>query len=84
MSDRSFTSRCITTVVCCPWGRRAASASQPASTRRMNAVAGVRQRGPLIRPSVAVVVIVFPLGDQRITMRLQGRVELRGVQMRQV
>ena len=31
---------------------------------------------------IAVVVIVFPLGDQRITMRLQGRVELRRVQMR--
>ena len=28
---------------------------------------------------IAVVVIVFPLGDQRIMMRLQGRVELRGV-----
>ena len=33
------TSRCTTTVVCCPCGRRAASASQPASTRRMNASA---------------------------------------------
>ncbi len=34
---RSCTSRCITTVVCCPCGRRATSASQPASTRRRNA-----------------------------------------------
>ena len=34
---RSFTSTCITTVVCCPCGRRAASASQPASTSRRNA-----------------------------------------------
>ena len=34
---RCLTSRCITTVVCCPWGRRAASASHPASTSRMNA-----------------------------------------------
>ncbi len=31
------TSTCTTTVVCCPCGRRAASASQPASTRRRNA-----------------------------------------------
>ena len=33
----SLTSRCTTTVVCWPWGRRATSASHPASTRRMNA-----------------------------------------------
>ena len=30
---------------------------------------------------IAVVVIALPLGDQRIQMRLQGRVELRGFQM---
>ena len=50
---------------------------------------GARQRRPLICGAVAivviaivviaVVVIVFPLGDQRIMMRLQRRVELRGV-----
>ena len=48
---------------------------------------GARQRGPLICGAVAVVVIaivviVFPLGDQRIMMGLQRRVERRRVQMR--
>ncbi len=36
-----------------------------------------RQRGPLIRHTVAVVVITLVLGDQRIQMRLQRRIELR-------
>ena len=36
-ATRSLTSTCTTTVVCCPCGRRAASASHPASTNRMNA-----------------------------------------------
>ena len=43
---------------------------------------GARQRRCLIRGAVAIVVIgivviVFPLGDQRIMMRLQRRVERR-------
>ena len=33
----SLTSRCTTTVVWWPWGRRVTSASHPASTRRRNA-----------------------------------------------
>ena len=45
---------------------------------------GARQRRPLLRRAVAVVVIAFPLGDQRIAMRLQRRVELRRVEVRQV
>ena len=45
---RSLTSRCITTVVCCPWGRRAASASHPASTSRMNASTVPGNGGALI------------------------------------
>ena len=36
-SDLVLTSRCTTTVVRCPCGRAATSASQPASTRRRNA-----------------------------------------------
>jgi hypothetical protein len=38
-----------------------------------------RQRRPLICSALAITMIVFPLGDQRITMRRQGGVELRGV-----
>ena len=66
---RSLTSRCTTTVVCCPCGRRAASASHPASTRRMNASAVFGNGGELSDARLTVVVIVFPLGDQRIQMR---------------
>src|SRR5215469_2401027 len=33
--------------------------------------------------AVAVAAIVFPLGDQRVTMRRQRRVELRRVQVRE-
>ena len=40
-----------------------------------------RERWPMIYCAVAVVVIALPLSDQRILMRLQGRVELRRLQM---
>ena len=42
-------------------------------------LAGARQRRRLIGGARAIAVIVFPLGDQRIPVRLQGGVELRGV-----
>ncbi len=41
-----------------------------------------RQRGPLIRHTVAVVVITLVLGDQRIQMRLQRRIKLRRLHVR--
>ncbi len=44
---------------------------------------GARSRRPLPGLVGAVVVIEFPLHRQRITMRGQGRVELRRLQMRQ-
>ncbi len=43
-----------------------------------------RQRGPLIRHTVAVVVITLVLGDQRIQMRLQRRIELRRLHVRKL
>ena len=43
---------------------------------------GARQRGPLIGGVLAVAVIVFPLGEQRITMGRQRGVELRRIQVR--
>ena len=42
-------------------------------------LAGGGQRGSLIRVARAIAVIKPPLGDQRITVRSQGGVELRGV-----
>src|SRR5947209_824057 len=42
-------------------------------------LAGARQRWSLIRIARAIAVIELPLGDQRITVRRQGGVELRGV-----
>ena len=99
---RFSTSRCTTTVVCCPCGRRATSASHPASTRLMNASTafgngGTCTEGPsgfspcrrtavhLVDIGVAlrVAVVTFPLRDQRVPMRIQRGVELRGLQLRQ-
>lgn len=46
--------------------------------------APTRQRGPLrVGSAVTIVVIVLPLGDQRIQMRLQRRLKLRRIDFRQ-
>src|ERR1700742_195261 len=44
-------------------------------------LAGGGQRGSLIWSARAIAVIVLPLGDQRIPVRRQSGVELRGVMM---
>ncbi|BCP16760.1 hypothetical protein MINTM021_36690 [Mycobacterium paraintracellulare] len=44
---------------------------------------GAGQRRPLIGNARAVCLIVFPLGDQRLTMRRQSGVELRRIQVAQ-
>src|ERR1700742_4059387 len=44
-------------------------------------LAGGRQRGLMIRVARASAMIVLPLGDQRVKVRRQGGVELRGVMM---
>jgi hypothetical protein len=45
-------------------------------------LASARQRRPILGGPV-VVVIALPLGDQRILVRLQRRIEFRRVHMRQ-
>ncbi len=45
-------------------------------------LAGARQRRPLVYGTIALAVIALPLGDQRITMRRQCRVEFRRIQVR--
>ena len=42
------------------------------------------QRRPLLGSFRTLVVIALPLGEQRITMRLQGRIELRGIGVRKL
>ena len=61
-----------------PVWRQAASASQPASIRRMNASAVLCNGAADLS---ARAVIAFPLSEKRITMRGQRGVELRRVMM---
>ena len=59
-----------------PCGRRAASASQPASMSRRNPSTVLGSGGDLL--GATGVVVGLPVSDQRIVMGFQGRVEDRG------
>ena len=78
-SDALLDVQCTTTVVRCPCGRRATSVSHPASTRLMNASVVFGNGGRFPDAPSRIVVVAFPVGDQRVAVGLQCGVERGGL-----